>query len=62
MTWAQLGRHTKPIGFLNTANFWSPLFDMIDRMRSAGFIHAASKVRPIIVDTPGEILPALSKA
>src|SRR6516225_367443 len=25
LTWAQLGRHKKPILILNTANFWEPL-------------------------------------
>ncbi len=38
-TWAQLGIHTKPVGFLNHEGFYDPLVDMIHRMRDAEFIH-----------------------
>jgi uncharacterized protein (TIGR00730 family) len=37
-TWAQLGIHTKPIGFLNASGYYDPLVEMIQRMRSAEFI------------------------
>ncbi len=37
-TWAQLGIHTKPIGFLNSDGFYDPLVTMIHNMRSAEFI------------------------
>jgi uncharacterized protein (TIGR00730 family) len=37
-TWAQLGIHTKPIGFLNAGGYYDPLVEMIQRMRSAEFI------------------------
>jgi uncharacterized protein (TIGR00730 family) len=37
-TWAQLGIHTKPIGFLNSDGFYDPLIAMIGRMREAEFI------------------------
>ena len=33
MTWAQLGRHRKPILIANIAGFWDPLLALIDHMR-----------------------------
>lgn len=37
-TWAQIGIHTKPIGFLNVCGFFDPLIQMVDRMVEAGFL------------------------
>ncbi len=39
-TWAQLGIHTKPIGFLNADGYYDPLVEMIQRMRVAEFIQS----------------------
>ncbi len=39
-TWAQLGIHTKPVGFLNSDGFYNPMIEMIHRMRTAEFIQA----------------------
>jgi uncharacterized protein (TIGR00730 family) len=38
ITWLQLGLHTKPIGFLDVAGFWQPLFRWIDRAIEDGFV------------------------
>ena len=62
MTWAQLGRHEKPIGFLNTNGFWNPLLQMLDHMNETGFIHTASKVKPIVVTQAQELIPSLLQA
>jgi uncharacterized protein (TIGR00730 family) len=43
-TWAQLGIHRKPCGFLNTNGYFDPLRKMIDQMAAEGFLlqkHAA---------------------
>ncbi len=37
-TWAQLGIHTKPVGFLNAHGFYDPLQEMIEKMKTTGFI------------------------
>lgn len=37
-TWAQLGIHDKPSGFLDVGGFWEPLRTMRDRMVDAGFV------------------------
>ncbi|SDC24318.1 LOG family protein [Acinetobacter boissieri] len=36
-TWAQLGIHTKPCGFLNVEGFYQPLLDMIEQTVRTGF-------------------------
>jgi len=62
ITWAQLGRHDKPIAFLNTNGFWDPMLELIDHMREAGFIHTASKVRPIVIENAMDVIPSLQDA
>ncbi len=37
-TWAQLGIHRKPLGFLEVDGFWSPLMQFLDRAVTAGFL------------------------
>ncbi|MCB1467461.1 MAG: LOG family protein, partial [Rhizobiaceae bacterium] len=32
MTWAQLGRHDKPIVLANVDGFWNPLLELINHM------------------------------
>jgi len=59
MTWAQLGRHDKPIVLANVDGFWNPLLELINHMDDSGFIHTKSKVAPIVVDDPVEIVPLL---
>lgn len=44
LTWAQLGRHDKPVLLLNLEEFWSPLIELLDHMRALGFIRADSDV------------------
>ena len=39
LTWAQLSRHTKPIGLLNINEFWSPLLTLVEHMTDQGFLH-----------------------
>ena len=36
--WAQLGLHEKPILLLDTAEYWQPLFAMLDRAVEEGFL------------------------
>ena len=40
LTWAQLGRHKKPILFANINGFWEPLVELLDHMKEHGFIHS----------------------
>lgn len=60
ITWAQLGRHQKPIAFLNTNNFWHPMLELLDHMKTSGFIHTANKVTPIVIDRAEDVIAKLS--
>lgn len=59
MTWAQLGRHGKPMVFANINGFWDPMLNLIEHMSEAGFIHTAHRVRPMVIDRAEDIVPAL---
>ncbi|MEM5472169.1 TIGR00730 family Rossman fold protein [Hoeflea sp. AS60] len=59
MTWAQLGRHTKPMVFANINGFWDPLNALIGHMSSQGFIHTAHLVQPLVIDRAEDIVPAI---
>lgn len=59
MTWAQLGRHRKPMVFANTGGFWDPMLKLIRHMADEGFIHTAHLVQPMVIDEPEEIVGAL---
>ncbi|MEA2878946.1 MAG: hypothetical protein QOF14_4142 [Hyphomicrobiales bacterium] len=62
LTWAQLGRHKKPILILNIRGFWDPLCALLDHMRGMEFIRAELGVALLVAETPDEILPKLRKA
>ncbi len=38
LTWAQLGRHTKPIVLVNVEGFWEPFLELLQHMRREAFI------------------------
>jgi uncharacterized protein (TIGR00730 family) len=62
MTWAQLGRHSKPIVFANINGFWDPVLALIDHMKQEGFLHSLQRIRPLVVEEADEIVPALLEA
>jgi uncharacterized protein (TIGR00730 family) len=62
MTWAQLGRHRKPIVFANVKGFWDPLLALIDHMRAEGFVHTSHLVNPLVIERPESIVPAIMVA
>lgn len=62
MTWAQLGRHAKPMVFGNTEGFWNPLNTLISHMADEGFLHTAHLVQPLVIDDASAILPAIIQA
>jgi uncharacterized protein (TIGR00730 family) len=59
MTWAQLGRHRKPIVLANIGGFWSPLMKLLDHMKAEGFLHTAHRIAPLVIDDAAEIVPAI---
>jgi uncharacterized protein (TIGR00730 family) len=62
LTWAQLGRHKKPILILNVANFWDPLCQLLDQMERLDFIRAGLPVTLLVAEGVEEILPKLFEA
>ena len=62
MTWAQLGRHKKPILILNVARFWDPLCVLLDQMEKLAFIRPGLSVNYLVTDRVEEILPQLLEA
>ena len=62
LTWAQLGRHRKPILILNIKEFWDPLCALLDHMRRLEFIRADLAVALLVADRPDDILPKLRQA
>lgn len=55
-TWAQLGIHTKPCAFLNTAQFYAPLLQMARKMVSAGFLKQTYLDMLIVEEEPALII------
>jgi uncharacterized protein (TIGR00730 family) len=62
LTWAQLGRHKKPILVLNTGGFWDPLCSLLEHMSSLAFIHTQSQVNLLVADRVEDVLPRLREA
>src|SRR2546423_3640070 len=62
LTWAQLGRHKKPILILNTTGFWDPLCGLLDHMRKLEFIRHDLGFSLLVAETPAEVLPKLRQA
>jgi len=62
MTWAQLGRHKKPILLANVEGFWNPLCALIEHMRTMQFIRAGLTINLLVADRVEDILPKLQEA
>jgi uncharacterized protein (TIGR00730 family) len=62
LTWAQLGRHGKPILIANIEGFWEPLRALLDHMRSLEFIREDLAVDLLVADRVEDILPKLMAA
>jgi uncharacterized protein (TIGR00730 family) len=62
LTWAQLGRHKKPILILNINHFWDPLCALIEHMSRLAFIHNEMGVNLLVASEVEEVLPKLRAA
>jgi uncharacterized protein (TIGR00730 family) len=62
MTWAQLGRHQKPILLANIERFWDPLCALLDHMEELQFIRPGLSVKYLVAERVDDILPMLRKA
>ena len=62
LTWQQLGRHSKPILLANIENFWEPLLELLDHMRSTAFIRPTLPLEVLKAERVEDILPKLRAA
>src|SRR5580698_5359740 len=63
MTWAQLGRHKKPILIANINGFWDPLCLLLTHMRKLGLVpSSAHGVELLVANRVEDILPKLQEA
>jgi uncharacterized protein (TIGR00730 family) len=62
MTWAQLGRHRKPILLANIKRFWDPLCALLQHMEQLHFIRPGLSVNYLVAERVQDILPMLTQA
>ena len=62
MTWAQLGRHKKPILLANIKRFWDPLCVLLSHMEELQFIRPGLAVNYLEAERVEDILPMLMEA
>jgi uncharacterized protein (TIGR00730 family) len=62
MTWAQLGRHKKPILLANIQGFWQPLCALLDHMKALEFIRGDLNFDLLVANRVEDILPMLQDA
>jgi uncharacterized protein (TIGR00730 family) len=59
LTWAQIGLHQKPIGLLNTRNYFSPLLAWVEQAAQEGFIYGEHRSLFAVHEDPAELLQLL---
>lgn len=62
MTWAQLGRHRKPILLLSPNRFWDPLLVLFEHMRDFGFLRPGLELNYLVAERAEEVIPMLRQA
>jgi hypothetical protein len=62
LTWAQLGRHKKPILIADIEGYWQPLLALIEHMRDLKFMPPAQRVSFLVAKRVEDILPKLRDA
>jgi uncharacterized protein (TIGR00730 family) len=62
LTWAHIGHHGKPIGFLNVDGFYNPLVQLLDQMVAHGFYRHEQRGALVIAETPADLLKQLRVA
>ncbi|HEY2321477.1 MAG TPA: TIGR00730 family Rossman fold protein [Thermoanaerobaculia bacterium] len=55
-TWAQLGMHSKPCGFLDVAGYYTPLMQFLDRAVSEAFMRPDMRSAAIVENDPDRML------
>ncbi|MDP4023684.1 TIGR00730 family Rossman fold protein [Methylobacterium sp. NEAU 140] len=59
LTWAQLGRHRKPVVLVSVADFWAPLIALFAHMRDHGFIREGLDLSYFVAPDAESVVPML---
>ncbi len=59
LTWGQIGLHEKPVGLLNTADYFVPLRAVIAQSVNEGFVGEHDAAKLLCADAPAELLSLL---
>ena len=60
LTWSQIGRHRKPLAFLNTNGYWDDLLGWVRRAHRDHFIYDEHLELFVEDSAPGELLRKLA--
>jgi uncharacterized protein (TIGR00730 family) len=59
LTWAQLGQHSKPVGFLNVRGYFDRLMDFLDHAVDERFLKREHRQMLLMASRPDELLEAM---
>ena len=62
LTWAQLGRHRKPVVLVSVGDFWAPLIALFAHMRAHGFIREGLDFSYLVARDAADVVPMLAAA
>lgn len=62
LTWAQLGRHTKPVMIANFNGYWDHLSALMQHMRAEGFLPGGQGADFLEARSVDEVVPILTAA
>ena len=60
-TWAQIGIHDRPIGFLDVRGYFDPLLAWFDRAVGEGFLSATAREQLYVAADPVELLDRMAR-
>ena len=60
LTWAQLGLHSKPVGLLNAADYYTPVLALVEHAIAAGFVPTPDRDLLLAREEPATLLDALA--
>jgi uncharacterized protein (TIGR00730 family) len=56
LTWAQLGLHSKPVGFLNVRGYFDRLMDFLDHAVEQRFLRSEHRKMILVAESPEQLL------
>ena len=59
-TWAQIGLHERPVGFLDVGGYWDALFAWLDRAVADGFLLGTTREQLLLATDPVALLERMA--